>query len=254
MKFGYQLSSVTPYLQTEVELREAMQKIAEIGYEWVQLQGASYSIPNKAIADAMKDAGLRCVAMQEDFPTDFGDKADRAIERATECGCGYLTFAAFPCRFETVEDVERYADSLIPVCEKAKAAGLVLCFHPIGPDFRPMDGVPVYERLLSLLPSDVQLTFCVRSCFGSGLQPADILKKHAGRVDLVHFKEAKTQPDGRPQLVPLGEGDTDWASIASDCERASVKYVFAEQERWERDAFDCAAASYRYLTDLGCFN
>lgn len=46
MEFGYQLSSVTPYLQTEGELRDSLRKIAAIGYECVQLQGASYSIPD----------------------------------------------------------------------------------------------------------------------------------------------------------------------------------------------------------------
>lgn len=245
MKFGYQLSSITPYLQTEEDLRDSFRKIAAIGYTEVQLQGASYDIPDSAVALALKENGLACAAMQEDFPVGFEEQPRRAVQRALACGCKYLSFAKWPGFLTSREDAARYAEALVQVCELAESAGLILSFHPIGPDFMPLDGVPVYERLMERLPDSVQLTFCVSSCFGTGVEPAEVLKKFAGRVDLVHFKDASIQPDG-PHLVPLGEGDTDWLPIAKACEQAGVKYIYAEQERWDRDAFDCTAASFRY--------
>lgn len=54
MYIGYQLSSVTPYLQDVNSMREAFQKIAAIGYRDVQLQGASLDIPDEEIARALK--------------------------------------------------------------------------------------------------------------------------------------------------------------------------------------------------------
>lgn len=249
MKFGYQLSSITPYLQTEADLRDSLRKIAAIGYTEVQLQGASYDIPDSNLASALRESGLACAAMQEDFPVGFEDQPRRAVQRALACGCKYLSFAKWPGFLTSREDVARYAEALAPVCELAESSGLTLSFHPIGPDFMPLDGVPAYERLMERLPDSVQLTFCVSSCFGTGVEPAEVLKKFAGRVDLVHFKDASIQPDG-PHLVPLGEGDTDWLPIAKACEQAGVRYIYAEQERWDRDAFDCAAASFRYLQGL----
>ncbi len=32
--------------------------------------------------------------------------------------------------------------------------------------------------------------------------------------------------------------------------QSGVKYIFAEQERWDRDTFDCAAASFRHLQSM----
>lgn len=249
MKFGYQLSSITPYLQTEKDLQESLRKIAAIGYTEVQLQGASYDIPDRAIASALKESGLACAAMQEDFPAGFDSQPRRAVERALACGCKYLSFAKWPGLLTSREDIARYADALGPVCKLAESSGLILSFHPIGPDFKLLDGVPVYERLMECLPDSVQLTFCVSSCFGTGAEPADVLNKFSGRVDLVHFKDTRTQLDGL-HLVPLGEGDTDWEPIAAACEQAGVKYIYAEQERWDRDAFDCAAASFSYLQGI----
>lgn len=249
MKFGYQLSSITPYLQTEEDLRESLRKIAAIGYTEVQLQGVPYTIPDNAVASALRESGLSCIAMQEDFPVGFGDQPRQAVERALACGCKYLSFAKWPGLLTSLEELDSYAEALYPVCKLAESSGLALSFHPIGPDFMPLDGVPTYERLMERLPDSVQLTFCVSSCFGTGVEPADVLEKFAGRVDLVHFKDASLQPDG-PHLVPLGEGNTDWAPIAAACEQAGVRYIYAEQERWDRDAFDCAAASFRYLQGL----
>ena len=249
MKFGYQLSSITPYLQTEDDLWASLHKIAAIGYTEVQLQGVPYIIPDNAVVSALRESGLSCIAMQEDFPVGFEDQPQRAIERAQACGCRYLSFAKWPGLLTSEEELNRYAEALVPVCELAERSGLIFSFHPIGSDFMPLEVVPVYERLMERLPDSVQLTFCVSSCFGTGVEPADVLEKFKERVELVHFKDVTLQPDG-PHLVPLGEGDTDWSPIAAACKQAGVKYIFAEQERWDRDAFDCAAASYRYLQNL----
>jgi Sugar phosphate isomerases/epimerases len=73
---------------------------------------------------------------------------------------------------------------------------------------------------------------------------------HAGRVDVVHFKDDAPISSAERHLMPLGQGMHDWAPILRACENAGVKYVFAEQERWLKDAFDCAKDSYDYINSL----
>lgn len=256
MKNGFQLSSITSYLQDENNLRKAFGKIAAIGYKTVQLQGASYSIGDEVIADALRQNGLECAAIQQDYP--FCVPAERVMERAVACGCKYFTFALWPVKIDGLADLERVAQEFSKINGKAREAGLVLSFHPIGPDFAPLDGVPRYERLMSMLPENVQLTFCAASCADTGITPFEVLEKFAGRVDLVHFKDWVRLPDGSKKLVPLGEGSTQWGPIADACREAGVQYIFAEQERWNRDPFDCAAASFRHLVllekdkEMGC--
>lgn len=250
-KFGFQLSSITPYLDTAEHLREAFDKIAAIGYSAVQLQGVPADIPDSQIAAALRESGLECIATQEDYPFGFGEDPDRAVERAVACGSRYLVFALLPPETGTVAQLEDFAQKLMAIREKVRKAGLVFAYHPITPDFRDMEGVPVYERLMALLPPDVQLTFCVSSSFGTGCSYEHVLEQYSGRTDLVHFKDSVVLPDGTVQLMPLGEGSHDWKPILKACTRTGVKWVFAEQERWNRDAFDCAAASFRYLKALG---
>ena len=250
-EMGYQLSSIAPYLQTETDLRRSMKKIAHLGYRYVQLQSVSMDISDAVIAEALQENGLQCVAVQEDYILGFGDDPDRRIARALACGAAYLVFALIPWDIDTPEKLADFAEQVHVVRKKVQDAGLVFAFHPIGPDYRQIDGVPVYERLMELLGPTVQLTFCVSACFNSAVTWEDVFEKYAGRMDLVHFKDYRTLPDGAKSLMPLGAGEHDWVPILAAAKQAGVRYIFAEQEKWEKDAFDCAAESYVYLKNLG---
>lgn len=250
MNIGYQLSSIAPYLKTEEDLRTSLQKIADLGYRDVQLQSVPDEIPNAVIADALKSAGLTCIAIQEDYPDGFGAYPEKYIERALACGARYLTFAIIPRDIDTAEKLDEFAKAVCDIHKKVTDAGLIFAFHPIGSDFRSMDGVPVYERLMQRLPETMQLTFCVHSSFGSPVSYHEVLQKYKNRVDLVHFKDSILLADGTVQLMPLGAGRADWQPIAEACADAGVKWIFAEQERWLKDAFECAADSLAYLNSL----
>lgn len=248
-KIGFQLSSITPYLDTEEHIKDSLSKIAKIGYKYVQLQGVPSQIDNQFLSEELKRNGLVCVATQEDYPFGFGENPEAAIERAVTCGCQYLAFALIPRDVDDTEKLKAFAEKIRIIEEMVQKAGLIFSFHPIGSDYREMDGVPVFERLLALMP-DLHLTFCLQSAFGSTTEIADVFKQYEGKMELVHFKDNIILPDGKNQLVPLGEGLHDWKPYYEMCTLHAVEYVFAEQERWTRDAFDCAQTCYDYLLKL----
>lgn len=165
-KLGLQLSSLTPYLQDEDGVRSTLARVAEIGYNTVQLQGVPNSVSDSVIAAAMKENGLDCVATQEDYALGFGDDPERGIARAAAVGAKYLSVALIPWDCDTVDKLKSFAEVFAGIGEKAKTAGITVGFHPIGMDYRLMDGVPVYERLMALLPEYFQLTFCVSAALG----------------------------------------------------------------------------------------
>lgn len=249
-EIGFQLSSIAPYLDTPERIRASFAQIAAIGYRAVQLQGVPREIPDEVIVEALAAAGLECVATQEDYILGFGDDPERAIRRAVAVGAKYLTCALIPYEFDSRAVLEEIAVSLTDIAEQAQAAGITFGFHPIPPDYRMVEGRMVVDQLMELLPDHVHLTFCVSAAHHVGLDPAAILQHYAGRIELVHFKDDAVQPDGSRQLMPLGQGSHDWSTILAMCDAAGVKYVFAEQERWLKDAFVCAAESHAYLHGL----
>lgn len=248
---GYQLSSIAPYLSSPEQILQSFLRLREIGYRHVQLQSIPPEIPDDFIANALTEADLNCVATQEDYPFGFGDDPDRAIARAVRCGADYLCCALIPRDVDTTEKLHCFAKKLGAIAERVQDAGLIFAFHPIAPDYRQLEGQAVYERLMGLLPDKVQLTFCVHSAFQAGIDPQIVFDKFCGRMDLVHFKDDCPMPDGSRHLMPLGQGVHDWTPILRACHQAGVRYVFAEQERWLTDAFDCAKASLDYLTNIG---
>ena len=68
-KPGFQLSSATPFLDTPQHIRQTFRKLARMGCRDAQLQSIPLEIPDVIVADALADAGLRCVATQEDSPS-----------------------------------------------------------------------------------------------------------------------------------------------------------------------------------------
>ena len=251
VKMGFQLSSVTPYLDTPERLRNTFLRLAEIGYRDVQLQGIPIVIQDDIIVKALAEAKLNCVATQEDYPFGFGENPEKGIARAVNCGAKYLCCAIIPRDVDSVAKLEQFAGKLSDIAVKVQTAGLIFSFHPIGPDYRDLEGQPIYERLLEMLPEDTQLTFCVNSAFSVGIEPALVFEKYTGRMDLVHFKDDAPTAEGGRHLMPLGQGSHDWKPILDECKKANVKYAFAEQESWLKDAFDCAKDSFDYLKNLG---
>lgn len=250
IKLGYQLSSITPYINTAESIEESFEKIARIGYRDVQLQGIPIDLDDNIITGALKNTGLNCVATQEDYILGFGDNPDRYIERALACSADYFSCALVPYDIDSREGIKAFSDILIKIVEKVQKAGMIFSFHPIPPDFRMVDGETAADILMDFLPQNAQLTFCVNAAFGAGISPDLIFNKYKGRMDLVHFKDDILLPNGERQLMPLGQGGHDFAPIIEQCHVAGVKYIFAEQERWLKDAFLCAEESYNYIKSL----
>lgn len=209
-EIGFQLSSITPYLDTVDNLKASFKKIADMGYKYVQLQGAALDIPDEEIKLALEKNGLVCVATQEDYILGFGDDPERYIKRAVTVGAKYLIFALLPFDISTVKQLEEYAEKIRAIKQMANEAGLIFGFHPIGFDFRLLDGVPAYERFMEMMPKDTQLTLCVQSTFGSPVDYREVLEKFGSQIDLMHFKDGIAIPDDESAHT---EGDDDWLEI-----------------------------------------
>ncbi|MFR1804664.1 MAG: sugar phosphate isomerase/epimerase family protein [Faecalispora jeddahensis] len=246
MQLGLQLSSLTPYLNGEENIASTLKKVADMGYRYVQLQGIPDETDNDFLADTLKQNGLLSVAVQADYSFGLEGHAEKIIERSVVCGAEYLSFALIPREVDSVQSLSDFAVKVRRIGENVEKAGLKFSFHPIGCDYALLDGIPRYERLLTLLP-ELGLTFCVSAAFSSPVRVEEVFEKFTGRIDLVHFKEYVTLSDGQRQLVPLGEGEHDWKLYYELCQKNHVPYIFAEQESWQGDAFDAVRASYHYL-------
>ena len=103
-------------------------------------------------------------------------------------------------------------------------------------------------------PDSFQLGLDLYHLIKAGLDPDEWMHRYQGRIEFVHFKDCCHDSSGKELLVPLGQGEIDWASSIRACKETGVKWAFAEQERWQKDAFQCMAESLAFLKENGINN
>ena len=245
MKNGIQISSFRPVLTTPEALRTACEKIAGMGCAIVQTQWVDPSIPPETVARALKEAGIFSVSVQ-DFYTEVAKNPDYYTRLNALTGGAWVCVSRIPEQWKTRNGLHTYANELRRLNNTLEALGQKLCFHPVSSDFRGEHGFDPVEALLALYP-ELMLCADLYHLNKSDKNICAWLKKYAGRVCMVHFKDSIFHPDGTEELVPPGQGDVNWQGVAGTCREIGVEYAFAEQERWQGDPFDRLREGFDWL-------
>lgn len=247
MKIGVQISSVKKYLQTPAEVLESFKKCAGIGYQYIQIQWISPNVSNEAIRDALLESGLECVGTQESYKEVFPNMV-KYIEMNQMWGGKYLCSSATGMEntFNTLDECLSAAEQFNKMAERLKKEGLKFAFHPHNSHIVKIDDRTSLDIIMENTSEDVQFNLDTYHIKTSGNDPAEWIKKAAGRADMIHFKDYKTV-GSQTILCPVGQGVIEWANVFKACNETGVKYCFSEQETWEKDAFACLSDCYQYI-------
>lgn len=237
---GVQVSSLKPLLTTEEQVLTAFSRIRDMGCTTVQLQWIDPAVPIEFIAKALRETGLTSVSVQDFYETiRVNREYYTSLNRKT--GGVWMCVSRIPERLKSREGLDRYAEELRAFQKELDPLGQKLCLHPVSADFEPIAGINPVEYLLEKMP---ELHICLdlyhlnkRGCSLTGW-----IRKYAVRICMVHFKDEKNG-----QLVPAGQGDADWSGVAGACREAGIPYAFVEQEKWDRDPFDCLSEALSWL-------
>lgn len=248
MRLGVQVSSFKPYLQSEAEMRRSFEKIARMGCKMVQLQWIAGDVAPKAVAAALAEYGLESVSTQD--TTDAVLKNWEYTLRLNRlCGSRHVCISGIPGGAGRGNAL-RFAETAGRLARRLETEGMVLSFHPRMQDYAAPDGVSGVELLRRNLPETVRLGLDLYHAVRAGQDVEALLAAWRGRVDFVHCKDY-LPGETEPRLVPVGAGAIDWPPLLAACEKAGVPWVFAEQETWEKDAFECMEESLAYLKGCG---
>lgn len=240
MERGIQVSSLKPLLLTPQQVTEAFQKMSALGFSVVQLQWIDPAVPVDHIARVLRETGIVSVSVQDFYETVLKD-FDYYTSLNSATGGKWLCVSRIPERLKSPEGLHAFAQELRTMQRTLDPLGQKLCFHPVSADFTAVPGMDAVVQLLESMP---ELDICLdlyhlnRNCTD---MPA-FIRRYAGRICMVHFKDSVGD-----QLVPAGQGDTDWSGVVKACLDAQVPYAFVEQERWNRDPYDCLKEAMDWL-------
>ena len=245
MKIGIQLSSFRPLLTTPEQVSAVFSRLKAMGCRTVQLQWIDPATPADDIQKALEAQGIASVSVQDFYQTVLENKAYfDDLNRVT--GGSWLCVSRIPERLKTRAGLDAYIRELKAMAAQTDALGQKLCFHPVSGDFAPIDGLDPVEYLLSAMP---ELAVCadLYHLHKAGKDLQHWLRRYAGRICMVHFKDFHMDDMGKEVLVPAGQGDIRWDGVVKTCAEIGVEYAFAEQERWQGDPFCRLAEALGWL-------
>lgn len=241
MKIGIQVSSLKPLLLTSVQVFEAFAKMKALGADVVQTQWVDFSVPVADIAGAARSNGIESVSVQDFYDTVL-EKFDYYTALNAATGGIWLCVSRIPERLKNPEGLDLYIGELRAMQKKLTPLGQKVCFHPVSGDFTAVPGINAVEYLLEHMP---ELNLCL-DLYHLNRNYKDMpgfIRRYGGRICMVHFKDAVGD-----MLVPAGQGETDWTGVVQACLDADVPYAFVEQEKWDRDPYDCMKEAMDWLS------
>lgn len=247
MKIGIQISSLAPLLTTFEGLERCVERLKKTGYDYTQLQWISPCVSADEIACSLGKWEMVSLGTQEKFDACVSRLND-FIEINPKAGSDDICLSTIPDRYFE----QAFPDKLIPdmesIVQNIEKEGMHASFHPTIRDFRLINGKYACDHMLEAL-TQIRVVPDVNQLMRSGVDAGKWIMKYAGRIDFVHLKDSDSFSEGA-RLTPVGRGITDFASLIPVFRDAGVKYVLAEQEKWDSDPFDAMRESYEYIRSI----
>ena len=211
---------------------------------------------------SLKETGLRPVSMHLEsslFGPSKAAELDVVIVDAKRRGFQYLVYPyVAPPERGGLDVMRTLAQTLNAAGTKCRDAGLRLCYHNHAFEFQPMEGTTPFEVLMQETKKDlVGLEMDVFWVSVAGHDPVEMLRRHAGRVALLHLKDkAQGTATQYNESVPrtafkeVGSGTLDFRAILGAASSAGVQHYFVEQDATPGDPLASLQKSYQYLHSL----
>jgi sugar phosphate isomerase/epimerase len=228
-----------------------LRQLAEIGYRTIEMcsppgyersgYGPLVKLKASEMRQTIKSAGLGCESCHYQF-RELKESLDDRIAYAKELGLKQMVLSTFGLKPDaSMSEWMRAAGDLNKIGEQVHKAGLQLGFHNHNFEFREIDGVLVYDKLMGELdPKLVKMQFQV-SVISLGYAAATYFNKYPGRFLSIHLQDWSSTDK---KQVPIGQGVVDWPKLFAAAQKGGVKNYFVEMN------MDAMKASYPYLHAL----
>ena len=247
MRIGAQMFTTRNSCQTLEGFADTLSRIADIGYEYVQVSG---TCPFKAewLKKELAKNGLHCVLTHTPVPRLTGELeqvlADHRVFGCSNIGLGYWTFDP-----EQDMSLEKWLETFVPVAKAIRQGGAYFMYHNHHNEFKRIGGKLVMETLMEALPPE-EMGFTLDTYWvqTAGADPALWLEKLAGRIPCIHLKDHGF--DRTMQAV--GEGNINFDKVFEKAEAGGTQYMLVEQDDCNgEDPLECLYRSYLYLKACG---
>ena len=250
-RIGLQIYTVRS--QASADLPGTLEKIAQAGYKEVEFAGyrsetGYYRIPPAEVRNLLNRFGLTSPSNHVGLSNN-PDAWKKTLDDAKIVGHEYITAPSLPGGdTSTADGWKAIADRFNKAGAEAKAAGLKFAFHNHQTEFRDVGGTPGFDILLANTdPSLVSFQIDIYWMTVGGKNALDYFTKYPNRFPMLHVKDRSGPP--QPEMVDVGKGTIDFASIFARAVTQNTKHFFVEHDN-PADPMASIRASAEYLSRL----
>lgn len=251
---GIQLYTLRDYIKTPEDFDATLARLEKMGVTDVQISAIG-DFPAETQAQILKKHSMKvCITHKSyDLITKEPEKliADHKTIDCDAIGMGYAD--------ESLRKDEACTDRFIQSVQTSAALfrehGMTFNYHNHDFEFKKFENsdVCMMDKLLS--DTDPELFHFIPDVAWidyAGADPSELLKKMAGRVKVVHFKDYVIDPDGSRRFVSLGRGAVDLEKCYKTICELEIPYIMYEQDdAWtDGDPFISCKESWQYLKEL----
>ncbi len=252
MLIGAQTYTIRNYTQNEKDFRESMKRIADIGYECVQLSAVG-NIPVEVQREVCDAYGLKIVLTHTN-PDRMLTDTEGVIRDHNVLGCDYIGIGMMANKYQTAEWIDQFAKDYAEPAKKMRDAGKYFMYHNHNLEWSKLnDGRRIIDVLLEQMPADLMgFTLDTYWLQAAGCDVVKWIKKLQDRIPCVHLKDMAVH--GREtRFAAIGEGNMDFPEILATLkELGKTKYLLVEQDDcYGESPFDCLETSLKNIRKMG---
>lgn len=233
-------------------LPELLGRLRETGFQFVQWSGVTGISAHEARAQ-LDAAGLKAISGQCP-PECFEEDLEGAVRHWRTLGAPDVATGMPDSLAAGREAWLTAAARLDRLGARLRAGGLRLSCQHRAVEMEPFSGDN--EARLDLLfrvagPDNLCAGLDTGWLAAGGADPADCIRRFAGRCPIVHVKDVAPgrDVDGPPVFTVPGRGTLDWEDIFDAAEEAAVEWLICELDACGGDPIEVARASYAFLAE-----
>lgn len=253
--------------EMEKDFFGTLKKVKEMGYSGVEFAGL-YGHDPLEVKNACEEIGLVPLSAHVSLG-EFHADLEGTIDCYKKLGCRYIVVPWMSG--DDIADEKKRVETFAlfnKIGEKAKAAGMVFQYHNHDFEFEKADGKHLLDILYEGVSPEILQTQ-IDTCWANvgGVNPAEYLRKYAGRIPTVHLKDfagsksenmyaligidesKKNYAEGSFEFRPVGKGLQNFKEIVAAADEGGAEWVIVEMDSPSMGLTDmeCAEESIKYL-------
>lgn len=221
--------------------QETLQKVADIGYKYVEAvdykEGKFYGMKPKAFKKALNDLGMEPLSVH--MGSVNLENVDKQVADVKAAGFKYFVAPVPPMglfkydrenqKLSMSNNLDSLVDILNVIGKKCEEAGLEFLYHNHSFEFEANeDGIiPIDYMLEKLDPQYVNFQMDLYWVTKAGADPVAYFEKYPGRFKLWHVKDM----DKEGRFAPVGTGSIDFKRILAEKKQSGMEYYIVEQDQ-----------------------